>query len=333
MNALPLELINIIANNIQKITDKRQFTQTCKAYNNLMKPKIKKQELAFEEYYKKKESKNLGIKINHLECSRNNYIAKFTIELCNDSYFDKIPNRYLTPKNNIIVKTLTIYGQIKLLTRAIDNGCKLFKKHKYKYNIFDSLSFNNNSCEHAILSGEIDVLKFVKSKGCLWDSGTADFAAGCGHLHILKFIVKNGCKPSAYATSAAAKGGYSDILDWLLINNYKMDYYLYRNAILGGSLPCLQLAIQNGCFFDVSDAYLAAARWNHLHMIIWLRDNGYKWGSKTSMGAVIGNHLELLKWLVKEGCKLDSKSYIAASNEKNTEILKWLIENNCPRKP
>jgi hypothetical protein len=41
---LPLELITIIVTYMSKITDKRQFTQTCKSYNTITKPIIQNQE-------------------------------------------------------------------------------------------------------------------------------------------------------------------------------------------------------------------------------------------------------------------------------------------------
>ncbi len=168
MNTLPLELINIIVTYIPKITDKRQFTQTCKTYNNITKPIIKNQETILKVDHSKIRRQDVILKINRFEYPQICCMEKFTIELCNDSYFNKIPNYYLTPKNNIIVKALTIYGQIELLKRAINNGCELFKDLRdegdYEYNNLD-----NNSCAHAVFSGEINVLKFVRSHGCQWN--------------------------------------------------------------------------------------------------------------------------------------------------------------------
>src|SRR4051812_48235518 len=115
MQSLPPELINIIANYTQKITDKRQFSKTCKLYNNITKPLIQLQEST--------------IKFKHFEYPTKYCMEKFTLELCNDGYFDKIPDSYLIPYNLFIVKALTIYGQLELLKKAIENGCELFKPY------------------------------------------------------------------------------------------------------------------------------------------------------------------------------------------------------------
>ncbi len=80
MHTLPSELINIIGTNILKITDKRQFTQTSKAYNDLMKPIIKKQELK--------------IKIKYSKYSINYSRKKFLFEIMNDNYINSNMTTY-----------------------------------------------------------------------------------------------------------------------------------------------------------------------------------------------------------------------------------------------
>ncbi len=340
MNTFPLELINIIANNIQKITDKRQFTQTCKAYNYLMKSIIKKQELIFKGDFTKIKPKDISIKINNFEYPQNNCMEKFTIELCNDLYFNKIPTCYLTPRNNIIVKALIIYEQIELLKHAIDNGCKLLKGVENKY-VYRDIEFIDSSCHYAVLSGNVDILKFVIVNGFIFgrlngyplNMQTSNCAAKYGHLNILKFLVTNECELGESVSLYAAKGGHIDILQWLVEINYKMHSFTCKYAVMGGSLSCLQWAIEHGCKFNVPEVYYTAAQYNEIHIIKWLRSNGYIWNSRTCVGAVRGNHLELLKWLVKEGCELSSEVCIVAMDKKkenNTEIQQWLIDNNCP---
>ncbi len=356
MNTLPPELMNIIVTYILKITDKRQFTQTCKTYNNITKSIIQNQETILKVDLSKIRRQDVILKINRFEYPQNYCMEKFTIELCNDSYFNKIPNYYLTPKNSIIVKALTIYGQIELLTRAMNNGCELFKELRdeddYEYH-----SFDNNSCAHSVLSGEIDVLKFVRKHGCLWNNETSDFAAECGHLHILKFLVINGCEPGNLASLNAAEVGHLDIMKWLIENKYEIHYDsrqmaarcgnldmlkflaqcssewrddVCKYASIGASLPCLQWGIDNGCKLDVSKVYYTAARWNELHIINWMRTKGYIWDSKTCKSAVKYDHFELLKWLVKEGCELDINVYNKAIKKNNQIVIQWLKDNGCP---
>ncbi len=203
MNTLPPELITIIATYILKITDKRQFTQTCNTYNNLTKPIILNQETT--------------LKIEHFGYPKYNCVEKFTLEICNDSYFSKIPICYLNQYNNIIVKALTIYGQIELLEIALGYEHDLFKE--IDDSGYGDPGGNNNSCVHAIISGNIDMLVFVRLHGCEWDEDIFDFAAKCNHLHMLKFLKKYGCEIGEYASSYAEENGNTEMMDWLTENN------------------------------------------------------------------------------------------------------------------
>jgi hypothetical protein len=346
MNNLPLELITIIINYISKITDKRQFTQTCKTYNNLTTPLIKSQELT--------------IKIKHFKYPGNdNCVEKFTLELCNDSYFDKIPKYYLYPYNLYLVKALVIYNQLELLEIAISNGCYLYKyidDVKYKYD-----DRNSNSCAHAVISGNIEMLIFVRLHGCEWDGKIFELAAQYNHLHILKFLVKYGCEISDSTTICtseyAAENGNIDMINWLIENHYTTsfdmceiaagyghldmlkfltknnfysDYHACVAAASNGQLECLQWLIKNGHQLDVSCVYSESALHNQRHIIVWMRKNGYVWDSKTCEWAIKGNNFDLLKWLVKEGCDLDINVYKVAIKKGNIEMIQWLKDNCCP---
>ncbi len=347
MDTLPPELINIIATFILKITDKRQFTQTCKSHNKIVKLMIQNQEST--------------LKLKHFKYQNYDFMGKFTLELCNDSYFNKIPNCYLGPKNDIIVRALTIYGQIELLTQAINNGCELFKEIDDHFYYSDD-RYNDNSCSHAIISGNIDMLIFVRSHECKWNKETFELAAKCNHLHMLKSLKNLGCEISEYASIRAAENGNIEMMEWIIENNCGIhgkssqaascfghldmlkllrknncywDNYTCSVAARNGHLECLQWLIENGCELDVSYAYSRAACCNQLHIIKWMRSKGYMWDSKICVAATSSNHFELLKWLVKEGCELNKHVYNVALckvvENNNPEILQWLIDNNCPR--
>ncbi len=121
MLSLPPELINTIGTNILKITDKRQFTQTCKICNNLIKPIILYQETTLKLKFPKIQNKDLTFKKHHFEYSTNYCMEKFTLELCYDEYFCKIPKHYLTPKNGISVKEYLVYALMKSFDASLLN--------------------------------------------------------------------------------------------------------------------------------------------------------------------------------------------------------------------
>ncbi len=341
MQTLPNELIEHIVIYIPKITDKRQFTQTCQKCNIIISSIIKKQELT--------------IKIEHFEYTKDYCMEKFTLELCNDSYFDRITDYFLSPENNVIIKALTIYGQIELLKRAIkDNYCELFTELRDKDD-YDSL--NDDSCSHAIISGNIDMLKFVRLHGCKWDHETFEFAVECNDIDIVKFLEEYNCEMGDYSTSWATFNGNIIMLEWLIDNGCEFDEETCSSAVTNGHfeilkilrekhncywnfmttltaaecgyLEILQWSINNGCDLHVSNAYFQAARNNHIHIIKWMHEFGYTWDSDACRGAAQGGHLELLMYLKEHGCEWDSNTIKWASHSGHIQIVKWARENGC----
>ncbi len=109
MDFIPNEIILIIFDNILLITDKRQFLKTCSRYNKI----TRKSFLHFEQNFYTQPFYQIT-----------DYCAeKFTLELCNDNYFDMIPNKYINQFNSVIVSALAMHNCISLLDIAKANGC------------------------------------------------------------------------------------------------------------------------------------------------------------------------------------------------------------------
>ncbi len=335
MDTLPPELITIIVTYIQKITDKRQFAQTCITYNNITKSIIHNQETT--------------LKIKYFVYPINYCMEKFTLELCNDLYFNKIPTYYLSPQNKIIVRALTIYGQIELLEFAMKYGCNLYKE--IDMDMYEPIDVdNNNSCSHAVIGGNIDMLIFVRSHGCEWNEDTLELAAKINQFNMLKFLKNNGCVINNSVSIRVAENGNVEIMNWLMENsciiddlvcefaaNYghlnmlkllkKNNCYWDSDACLSaathGYLDCFQWLVENGCPLNFSYTYSESARFNQIHIIKWMQSKGYVWDKETCIGAIQGRNFELLKWLVKEGCDLDSSVYFALKDN----IPTWPLED------
>jgi hypothetical protein len=204
------------------------------------------------------------------------------------------------------------------------NGCELFRKIRAK-DLYNPDSFDNDSCAHAVISGNIEMLLFVRSYGCQWEYETANLAAACNHLHILKYLEQNNCQPSKIASLGAATNGNIDMMCWLIDNKYEirddclvtaarfgnlemlkflkqLNYNWTENdicsrAVVSGSLPCLQWTIENGYKLNVSDAYYFAARFNKINIFKWMMNEGYIWDSLTCETAKNYGNFELLKML------------------------------------
>ena len=113
METLPHEIVLEIFNNIQKITDKRQFLRTCKTYNNITKQLMSKIKYALfdvycdgegEQHYnlisicdKLDDCKQCMIKFqkkySNKVFNKNNYYAILTRRENNDNAFDQYPRK------------------------------------------------------------------------------------------------------------------------------------------------------------------------------------------------------------------------------------------------
>jgi hypothetical protein len=72
--------------------------------------------------------------------------------------------------------------------------------------------FNKKLCDICAKEGQLESLKWARSKGCLWTQpslfggvGTCCVAARAGHLHILQWARENGCEWNSWTCNAAAK--------------------------------------------------------------------------------------------------------------------------------
>ena len=62
-------------------------------------------------------------------------------------------------------------------------------------------------CAGTARSGNLELLKFVRGKGCPWYKGTCSEAAFGGHLECLKYAHENGCPWNEETCARAAENG------------------------------------------------------------------------------------------------------------------------------
>ncbi len=235
MNKLPNELILIVFDFIEKITDKRQFLRTCKLYNTITKRLFKCTENDFWVNYFERTNYNF--------CKNFDYcVENFTLELCYDSYFDRIPIRYFNRNNSSLMVLLVKHGQLDLLKFAINNNCSLnFNTSTMAayYGHLDVLiwardmgcDWSSRVCAHAAQNGHLDILKWARDNGCRWDTTTCAFAAQNGHLNILKWARENGCDWNENTCIYAERNGHLKVLKWAIENGCVNGHlYAYNNV-------------------------------------------------------------------------------------------------------
>jgi len=269
---LPNDLILVIFGYINKITDKRQFLRTCKRINFITKDMITRDEYTYYDNH---------IMIKHYGCNEHitkeyyDDLTKFTLELCVDSYFDKIPISYFNKNNRRIIYFLIKYGQLELFKFARKNGCD------WVYS--EGWSWHYNSCEKAAHFGQLEILKYLhifeRTSNCFIDYMTVIRAAGRGDLEMLEWIKGN-------------------VNDW---EHIKQDRRICSEAALNGHLDTLIWARTNGCPWDERTCSDAATN-GHLHVIKWARENGCRWNIFTCACAKNNGHLHVLEWARTNGC-------------------------------
>lgn len=104
-----------------------------------------------------------------------------------------------------------------------------------------------------------------------------------------------------------------------------------HDAIFAGNLRFLQLLhpLVKGVKGD--NIYTRfAAELGRLHILIWLRQQGYSWDETTCSSAALHGHLDVLKWARQEGCPWDEATCRNAALNGHLHILKWARESGCP---
>ncbi len=218
MNLLPNELIIIIFNYIQKITDKRQFLRTCKTYN-----KITKQSML--EYV-------CNYNVSQFNYKHKYSVETFTLEICHDGYFNLIPEHYINKNNKILVSCLAYYNNVPLLELAKLKNCHL-----------------TYALEYSVLGGHIPMLVWCTNNNFNKDL-ICCIAIKCGHLHILKWLQE--CKynfdiKSSWTCNKAVEKSQLEILKFLRGIGCNWNSTTYQYALRTGDRELIEWMIENGC--------------------------------------------------------------------------------------
>ena len=70
-------------------------------------------------------------------------------------------------------------------------------------------------CEQMTRNGNVELVKFLRGRGCPWDEMTCWRAAEYGHLECLKYARENGCPWDRSTCRDAAKGGDLECLSFV----------------------------------------------------------------------------------------------------------------------
>ena len=118
-------------------------------------------------------------------------------------------------------------------------------------------------CWRMALNGNLELLEFLRGKGCPWDERTCSNAALNGHLECLKYAHENGCPWDERTCSNAAKYGHLECLKYAHENGCPWDERTCSKAAKYGFNECLEYAREHGCPSDEESDLDWASEWSY----------------------------------------------------------------------
>jgi|SRR5579872_721457 len=122
-------------------------------------------------------------------------------------------------------------------------------------------------CHKSAAEGSLEVLKWARSNGCVWDWRTCAYAAQNGHLEVLKWTRSNDCEWNSWTCIWAALNGHLEVLKWATSNGCDLDSRVCFWAAENGHLEVLKWARSKGCNWSPYTEVLAKQKWPNIFSV------------------------------------------------------------------
>lgn len=218
------------------------------------------------------------------------------------------------------------FGNIPVFQWAIQNEAKYL--HGRNLAIHKKLIRSNVYPDVAALAGNIDMLKFLKSVGCVFTAASTLTAICGGKLDCVKFLHENGIPLNKELCSIET--GYRpnlEVVRYLYEKGYQFGSSFWESAAFEGNLDTLKFLLNTDLPFDEGETFASAAMCGQLCCIKYLHENGYSWDEKSTEGAISEGKVECLEYLCEHGCPFYENCYEAALENNQVECLEYLCEN------
>ena len=112
--------------------------------------------------------------------------------------------------------------------------------------------WDKTTCSWAARGGHLDLVKWLRVKGCPWGTWVSSAAARGGQLEVLQWIRGQDppCPWSPDVCYAAAQKGHLDVLRWARSQGCPWNKYVPCAAAKNGHLKALKWLIKEGCPHD-----------------------------------------------------------------------------------
>ena len=149
-----------------------------------------------------------------------------------------------------------------LYVAAYNGYLEVFKKY-WSQGPQEKLSkvLNEQTCSWAALDGHLEVMKWLRAKGCPWGIQTSCWAAQGGRLEVLQWLRAQDppCPWTSSVCSSAARQGHLDVLRWARSQGCPWDERAPWAAARNGHLKVLNWLIKEECpYYKKSECREAA---------------------------------------------------------------------------
>jgi hypothetical protein len=200
---------------------------------------------------------------------------------------------------------------------------------------FDSQSSNKKFkydtkfCSDIAMTGNLEMLKWARSKNMPWDATTCASATIAGNLKMLMWAHENGCPWDDATCAHAALGGHLQILEYAHEHGCLWDKMTCLFAATKNRLDILQYARRMGCPWD-SSICAEAATYGHLVLLRWAHQHGCPCDERTCYEAARNGHLAVLKYALLSGCPFNEEECLkTAAHNEHFEVLKYIARRPC----
>jgi hypothetical protein len=259
----------------------------------------------------------------------------------------QVINPWDTDWDEIVMDAATRYGHVHVVQWARSNGSDWSDpgwQQAAKNNHFEMIKWLHangcplsglNMCIVAATNGNIEMLEWARQHAFPFCGDILPyFALKAGHLHALQWLIANGCPWSRDIVCVAASNGHVAILDWIYRNFCVPDsdmlfaLHAFVPAIDRKHLNVVKWFHANGFQLIAKQGMTVleyATFHGHLDVIVWARQNGYRFSDMTAENAYGKRHWHVLDYVVANGCKVSAQT-LAVAKDSNSPAFE-IFEN------
>jgi ankyrin repeat protein len=187
------------------------------------------------------------------------------------------------------------HDKIEMLKYLVEKGIAFDQYYIYK---------------KAASMGCIEVLKYIRSVGCVIGREVYSSAIYAGKLDVIKYLESIDIRNNNDYILAAESGQF-EIFKHVYTLGHN-DLYLFYRAVHGGNIDIVKFLYSQGCPWDEYACQIAASR-GYFDILKYLHENGCLWNDDVTYGAAEKGNLKVLNYAVTHGCGININTCIEAA--------------------